>query len=105
MKGYTPIIAHPERNLEVMRHLDPLYELVEAGALAQLTFGSFEGRVSKKVKKLSEQLIDTNLVHFIATDAHLYKGGRWTFSRLFGNFKRKKEKIEPIICFKMPNSF
>ncbi len=74
MKGYIPIIAHPERNREVMRDLEGLYELIDAGAFAQLTWGSYGGRVDKRIKKLSDQLIKANLVHFIATDAHSYEG-------------------------------
>ncbi|WP_088809793.1 MULTISPECIES: tyrosine-protein phosphatase [Listeria] len=74
MKGYIPIIAHPERNREVMRDLESLYELVDAGAFAQLTWGSYMGAIDKSIKKLSDQLIKANLVHFIATDAHSYAG-------------------------------
>ena len=40
------------------------------GALSQLTAGSLTGYFGKKIKKFSEQLIEADLTHFIASDAH-----------------------------------
>ncbi|MBY0097331.1 tyrosine-protein phosphatase [Mesobacillus maritimus] len=70
LKGLIPIIVHPERNREIHERPEMLYKLVEKGALAQLTAGSICGRFGKKIKSFSEQLIEANLVHFIASDAH-----------------------------------
>lgn len=65
-----PIIAHPERNHDIMEKPDVLYDLVSAGALAQLTASSYTGDLGNKLEKFSKQLIDANLVHIIASDAH-----------------------------------
>ncbi|TWI59869.1 tyrosine-protein phosphatase [Halalkalibacter nanhaiisediminis] len=70
LAGVKPIIAHPERNREIAANTNKLYELVEQGALAQLTASSLTGRFGKNIKKLSEQLIDHQLVHFLASDTH-----------------------------------
>jgi len=70
MCGLTPVIAHPERNAEFLANPDKLYELVRKGALAQLTTGSLLGYFGKEIQKFSKQLIEADLVHFIATDAH-----------------------------------
>ena len=70
LKGLIPVIVHPERNREIHERPELLYKLVEKGALAQLTAGSFCGKFGKKIKSFSEQLIEANLVHFIASDAH-----------------------------------
>ncbi|WP_404330379.1 tyrosine-protein phosphatase [Mesobacillus maritimus] len=70
LKGLIPVIVHPERNSEIHERPELLYKLVEKGALAQLTAGSVCGRFGKKIKSFSEQLIEANLVHFIASDAH-----------------------------------
>ena len=70
LKGLVPVIVHPERNREIHERPELLYKLVEKGALAQLTAGSICGRFGKKIKSFSEQLIEANLVHFIASDAH-----------------------------------
>lgn len=68
--GITPIIVHPERNHAVLNNPDELLALVEKGALAQVTAGSYVGSFGKKIQKLSHQLIQADLVHFIASDAH-----------------------------------
>ena len=68
--GKTPIIVHPERNRVFQEDPNKLKAFVEKGALAQLTAVSYTGGLGKKIKKLSKQMIEANLVHFIASDAH-----------------------------------
>lgn len=68
--GITPIIVHPERNRAIYKEPELLKSLVEKGALAQLTAVSYTGGFGKDIQKFSEQLIESNLVHFIASDAH-----------------------------------
>lgn len=68
--GKTPVIVHPERNRAILEDPDKLKELVEHGALAQLTAASYTGGFGKEIQKLSKQLIEADLVHFIASDAH-----------------------------------
>jgi protein-tyrosine phosphatase len=70
LKGLIPVIVHPERNSEIHERPELLYKLVEKGALAQLTAASICGKFGKKIKSFSEQLVEANLVHFIASDAH-----------------------------------
>ncbi|MBA9025663.1 tyrosine-protein phosphatase [Peribacillus huizhouensis] len=70
MKGITPIIVHPERNRELIEDPHLLFQLVQQGALTQLTSGSVIGLFGKKIKSFSEKIIEHHLAHFIATDAH-----------------------------------
>ncbi|QCJ44769.1 tyrosine protein phosphatase [Bacillus sp. S3] len=70
LKGLTPIIVHPERNAELMERPGTLYNLVEKGALTQVTASSLCGYFGKKIKNFSNQLIEANLTHFIGSDAH-----------------------------------
>ncbi|MEH6944417.1 tyrosine-protein phosphatase [Bacillus sp. JJ722] len=69
-KGITPVIAHPERNRELIENHDLLFRLVQDGALFQLTSGSILGLFGKKIKSISKKMIEHNLAHFIASDAH-----------------------------------
>ncbi|GLB58991.1 tyrosine-protein phosphatase [Cytobacillus sp. NCCP-133] len=73
MKELVPIIVHPERNSELIERPDRLYQLVKKGALTQVTAGSLCGYFGKKIKSFSHQLIEANLTHFIASDAHNLK--------------------------------
>lgn len=68
--GITPIIVHPERNHQILEQPNRLKPFVDKGAMAQLTAASYTGGFGKKIEKLSRQLIEANLVHFIASDAH-----------------------------------
>lgn len=70
MKGLVPVIVHPERNQEIIERPEILYSLVKKGALSQVTAASICGDFGKKIKSFSMQLIDANLTHFIASDAH-----------------------------------
>ncbi|PMC37365.1 tyrosine protein phosphatase [Bacillus sp. UMB0899] len=70
LKGLTPVIVHPERNTEIIENSDILYNLVSKGVLTQITSGSVVGKFGKKIQKFTMQLIDSNLTHFIASDAH-----------------------------------
>lgn len=70
LAGLTPIIVHPERNQEFMERPDLLYQLVKRGALTQITTGSLTGFFGKNIRKFTTQIIDANLTHFMASDAH-----------------------------------
>lgn len=67
---YVPIIAHPERNGGILRDISHAYNFVEKGALLQVTAGSLLGLFGGDVRNMAHQLMDANLVHIIATDAH-----------------------------------
>lgn len=68
--GITPIITHPERNPVVSRDKDLLRELVEMGALAQVTAMSLTGDFGEAVRDTAEILLKRRLVHVMASDAH-----------------------------------
>lgn len=70
LKGLTPVIVHPERNAEIIENPDKLLNLVEKGALTQVTAASITGHFGKKIRKFSLELIEANLTHFVASDAH-----------------------------------
>lgn len=66
---YVPVIAHPERNIQILENPNELHRFVSKGALVQLTAGSVTGQFGKQLQELSVDFIDANLVHFIASDA------------------------------------
>lgn len=68
--GLTPIITHPERNGLLHSRLDQLQSWVENGALVQVTAGSLLGGFGRTAKSVATDLMNRNLVHFVASDAH-----------------------------------
>lgn len=73
LKGYIPIIVHPERNTVLRKEKQKLYELVSKGALIQITAASLVGTDGRSLKRYTVDLIKHNLVHFISSDAHHYQ--------------------------------
>lgn len=70
LKGYVPIISHPERNRGFIERPDILYELVSMGCAAQVTAMSLTGDFGKETRSAANLFLEHNLVHIIASDAH-----------------------------------
>ena len=68
--GLVPVVTHPERNLLLHTRLDHLQSWVENGALVQITAQSLLGNFGRAAKSAAVELMDRDLVHFIASDAH-----------------------------------
>ena len=68
--GITPILSHVERNLEFQRKPDSLANLIQKGALAQLTASSLCGAFGPKIEKFSQDILANGLAYCIASDAH-----------------------------------
>ncbi|MGO0306196.1 tyrosine-protein phosphatase [Endozoicomonas acroporae] len=64
------VIAHPERNKELMSYPERVLPLVERGALLQLTAGSVAGRFGERAETTARWFVDQELVQFVASDAH-----------------------------------
>ncbi len=69
-RGMVPIITHPERNPLLVRRPEKVLELVDAGALVQVTANSITGFWGEKARSVSEWLLTKGAVHVIASDAH-----------------------------------
>jgi protein-tyrosine phosphatase len=69
-EGTTPVIAHPERNRDAAENPEHVAALVERGALVQVTAASVDGRLGRAVRQCAENLLDMELVHLLASDAH-----------------------------------
>ncbi|MEB4860638.1 tyrosine-protein phosphatase [Priestia megaterium] len=74
IEGLIPIIVHPERNSCLIENPNILYNLVNTGAMTQITASSLTGRFGNKIKKFSWDLINANLTHMVASDAHNLSG-------------------------------
>ena len=66
----VPVIAHPERNPDVQKEPGRLRDLVDAGAVVQLTAASVDGRLGRRPARCARALLDLGLAHLVASDAH-----------------------------------
>jgi len=65
-----PMIAHPERNKEVMRDINAIAPFVDMGCWLQLTAGSVSGVFGPRCSERSRQLLERGWVKVLASDAH-----------------------------------
>jgi len=70
LKGYYPILAHPERNFAVQKNPEMIYDFIEWGVFIQLTAASISGFFGGRIHKLCNQMLKNRQVHFLASDAH-----------------------------------
>ena len=73
-RGITPIISHPERNLEIARKPARYYEMIRMGCLGQVTAMSLTGGFGPEVRGFVKKLLKKRLIHLIASDAHNVNG-------------------------------
>lgn len=71
-----PLIAHPERNKDVIRDCTKIEPFIEMGCLLQLTASAVAGRFGTGAHLRARQLLERDAVFVLATDAHNLKGRR-----------------------------
>jgi protein-tyrosine phosphatase len=65
-----PMIAHPERNKDVMRNVAKLQPFIDAGCLFQVTAGSVAGMFGEYAMQTAHALLEAGHVTLLASDAH-----------------------------------
>ncbi|WP_020589311.1 tyrosine-protein phosphatase [Desulfobacter curvatus] len=65
-----PVIAHPERNRTIQRHLEMIPEFIFENALFQITGKSITGENGKRSFKIAWNMVKEGQVHFVASDGH-----------------------------------
>ena len=68
--GVRPIVAHPERNKDILRDFDRLAPLVAEGALLQVTADSVSGGFGPFAQQRAVEMLERGWVTILASDAH-----------------------------------
>ena len=90
LKGFRPILAHPERSPCFLGDLPRLTTLVERGVLCSVTAGSMEGSFGGTIRDFVASLFEAGLVHDVASDAHGVHSRAPNLSR---GFERLEEQM------------
>jgi tyrosine-protein phosphatase YwqE len=70
LKGYLPVLAHPERYLYFKANKAWFDELRNLGCLFQLNLLSFTGYYGREVRELADYLVKKKYIDFLGTDLH-----------------------------------
>ena len=70
VKGYTPIIAHPERYTYLQDNPDLVDKLKEEGTLFQCNYSSILGYYRKDAERLMKYMLKKHYVDYLGTDIH-----------------------------------
>ncbi len=70
VRGFSVLLAHPERSPGLVRDPDRLRALVDRGARCSITTGSLRGQFGKEPQRAALRLLQDDLVHNLASDAH-----------------------------------
>ena len=70
LKGYEPILAHPERYKYYHNDMDQYKKLMDVGCELQLNLLSVIGYYGKDVRKAALKLLDRQWLTYLATDLH-----------------------------------
>lgn len=73
-RGIRPMIAHPERNRDVMRDAKKLLPFVREGCLLQLTADALTGGFGERCAERALEFLEQGWVTAIASDAHDTEG-------------------------------
>lgn len=68
MKGYRPILAHPERY--TFATIDFMEDLKNRGVHLQLDLMSLTNNYGKEVKKMADKMVANKMFDFVGTDIH-----------------------------------
>ncbi len=68
-----PMIAHPERNKDVMRNLEKIYPFVASGCMLQVTAGAVIGQFGRPAQECAMAMLEREWVTVVASDAHNMK--------------------------------
>jgi protein-tyrosine phosphatase len=70
LRGFRPVMAHPERYVVFWKDLQRLERIAEAGCALLIDLGAVAGAHGGSQKKAARQLVESGLAHAVASDAH-----------------------------------
>lgn len=98
VKGYKPILAHPERYHYYYMNKARYDKIHAAGTFFQINVLSLAGYYGKDEKRMAEYLIDKGMVDYIGTDLHNHRHGDAIESYLASkDYLRHRKALESVV--------
>lgn len=70
LKGFIPILAHPERNAKIKENPSIVYKYLDMGIFCQLNLRSISGLYGKTTKETARWILNQGYYQFIGSDGH-----------------------------------
>jgi protein-tyrosine phosphatase len=84
--GFIPILAHPERYVNMESNVELVQEWRSAGAYMQINAGSILGQYGARAKKLAWNILESGAADYMCSDYH--GRGRCPVARSFDELRR-----------------
>jgi protein-tyrosine phosphatase len=94
VRGFQPLLAHPERCPIFQQDVDRLKQIVERGILCCVTAGSMGGAFGSTVQKFVLRMFREGLVHDVSSDAHDHRRRRPVLTT---GFERAERELPGIV--------
>jgi protein-tyrosine phosphatase len=88
-RGIRPMIAHPERNRQIMKDVSLLQPFIDLGCWLQVTAGSVTGHFGEKSQSVARQLLANDTVMVLASDGHNARARPPALSHAFDSIARQ----------------
>ncbi|QJF25894.1 tyrosine-protein phosphatase [Mammaliicoccus vitulinus] len=88
--GYRPLLAHPERIIPIQDNPQILFDLIERGALCQVTAGSLVDKYGEDAKRIADYLLDQDAIHIVGSDAHNTSNRNFHIKEAYDYIERTK---------------
>lgn len=85
LNGLQPILAHPERNVEISGNIDLLEKFIGMGLQTQITSESVIGLYGQEIQRISQKMIKRGYVHYVASDIHPANGNSYSLGEAYSN--------------------
>jgi len=70
MQNCVPIVAHPERYIDVQEHPSQIVDWLRVGAHLQANAGSFVGHYGRAAQNVAWRLLEVGVVSYVCSDYH-----------------------------------
>jgi tyrosine-protein phosphatase YwqE len=70
MKGFQPVLAHPERYIFYHNQFESYQRFIDLGCLFQINLLSLLGYYGKPIKTIAEKFVKNKMVDLLGTDMH-----------------------------------
>ncbi|WP_305752326.1 tyrosine-protein phosphatase [Mammaliicoccus sciuri] len=97
--GYRPILAHPERIIPIQDDPQILFDLIDRGALCQVTAGSLVNKYGEDAKRVADYLLEQDAIHIVGSDAHNTTNRNFHIKEAY-EFLERTKGIETVTRFK-----